>query len=105
MSEPRRPASIPFDSELARRADAPRYRPERVASAVMFHAGPEIGITTLVGGVGALLVHPVALPVVAALVTVWAVVDRTTRRRAEGRPQSAAEAADASGSDREVGAA
>lgn len=105
MSENRRPAPIAHDSDLARRADMPRYRPERIASTVMYHAGPEIGITALVGGAGALIVHPLALPVVAVLVTVWAVVDRTNRRKAVEGSESRSEAAKPAPADREVGAA
>ncbi len=85
MSEiQQRPEPVAFDSELARRADAPRYRAERIASAVAYHAGPEIGFTAAVGGGGALLVHPAALPVVAVVVAVYAAVDRLTRRRDTG---------------------
>lgn len=76
-----RPAPLPFDSDLARRADAPRYGVDRLVSNVAYHAGPEIAVTTVVGGAGALLVHPAALPVVAALVAVYAAADRITRRR------------------------
>src|SRR5690606_35604845 len=76
-----RPATIPHDSDLARRAEAPRCGVDRVISAVAYHAGPEIAFTTVVGGAGALLVHPAALPVVAALVAVYAAADRITRRR------------------------
>src|SRR5690606_15335310 len=76
-----RPAPIPHDSDLTRRTDQPRYGVDRVISAVAYHAGPEIAFTTVVGGAGALLVHPIALPVVAALVAVYAAADRTTRRR------------------------
>ena len=84
MSEHQRPPAIPFDSDLARRADAPRHLPERIASTVAYHAGPEIAVTTVVGGVGALVIHPVALPVVATLVAVYAAADRITRRRRVG---------------------
>lgn len=77
-----RPAAIPFDSELARRAEQPRYAVDRVASTVAYHAGPEIAVTTVVGGGGALLVHPAALPVVAVLAAVHAVVDAVRLRRA-----------------------
>ena len=79
-----RPAAIPFDSDLARRADAPRYGVDRAISAVAYHAGPEIAVTTVVGGVGALVIHPAALPVVAALVAAYAAADRITRRRRVG---------------------
>ena len=80
-SRSRRPDPIPHDSELARRANLVRFRPERVVSAVAYHAGPEIAVTTVAGGVGALVIHPAALPVVAALTAVYAAVDRITRRR------------------------
>ncbi len=84
----RRPVPLSYDSELARRAEAPRYRAERIASAVAYHAGPEIGVTAVVGGSGAILVHPTALPIVAVLTTLWAAVDRLARRRKEGEPQT-----------------
>ena len=79
-----RPPAIPHDSDLARRAEQPRYGVDREVSAVAYHAGPEIVVTTVVGGAGALLVHPIALPVVAALVAVYAAADRITRRRRVG---------------------
>ncbi len=89
-----RPPAVPYDSDLARRAEAPRFGVDRAISAVAYHAGPEIAVTTVVGGAGALLVHPAALPVVAALAAVYAVVDRVTRRRATG-PSQARPSADA----------
>lgn len=100
MSEPQNRPTIPFDSDLARRADAPRNLPERIASTVMYHAGPEIGVTTIVGGAGALLVHPVALPVVAALVVVYAAADRITRRRRVGDSAARTAADTPTGRDR-----
>lgn len=82
MSEiQQRPEPVAFASEVARRADAPRSRAERLASTVAYHAGPEIGFTAVVGGSGAILVHPAALPIVAALTAVWVAVDRLGRRR------------------------
>lgn len=86
MSDQRihRPAAIPFDSDLARRAEQPRYGVDRLVSNVAYHAGPEIAVTTVVGGVGALVIHPAALPVVAALTAVYAAADRITRRRRVG---------------------
>lgn len=88
MSEHQRPPAIPYDSDLARRAEQPRFGADRLVSAVAYHAGPEIAVTTVVGGAGALLVHPAALPVVAAVTAVYAVVDRVTRRRATGPSQA-----------------
>lgn len=88
MSEIQRPEPLPFDCELARRANAPRYRPERIASAVAYHAGPEIGITAVLGGSAAILVHPVALPIVAALTAVWATIDRLIRWRGLTTPRT-----------------
>src|SRR5690606_38035118 len=79
-----RPAAIPHDSDLAGRAEHSRYGVDGVVSAVVDHAGPEIVVTTVVGGAGALLVHPIALPVVAALVAVYAAADRIARRRRVG---------------------
>lgn len=79
-----RPPAVPYDSDLARRAEAPRYGVDRLVSNVAYHAGPEIAVTTVVGGAGALLVHPAALPVVAALTAVYAAADRITRRRRVG---------------------
>lgn len=89
----RRPDPIPHDSELARRANLVRFRPERVVSAVAYHAGPEIAVTTVAGGVGALVIHPVALPIVAAVTAVYAAVDRITRAR-HMRPSQPRTAAD-----------
>lgn len=105
MSE-NRPASIPFDSELAQRADSRGTRTDRVISTVVYHAGPEVGLTAFAGIPTAVVVHPVALPVVAALVAVWSVVDRMTRRRGV-TPQKRSEApSDAvPHADREAGAA
>lgn len=77
-----RPPAVPFDSDLARRAEQPRFGVDRVVSTVAYHAGPEIAVTTVVGGGGALLVHPAALPVVAVLAAVHAVVDAVRLRRA-----------------------
>lgn len=94
MSEHQRPPAIPYDSDLARRAEQPRFGPDRIVSAVAYHAGPEIAFTATFGGVGALIVHPAALPVVAAVTAVYAVVDRVTRRRATG-PSQARPSADA----------
>ena len=89
-----RPAPIPHDSDLTRRTDQPRYGVDRAISAVAYHAGPEIAFTAVVGGAGALLVHPIALPVVAALVAVYAAADRITRHRRVGS-SAARTAADA----------
>lgn len=88
-----RPAAIPFDSDLARRAAQPRYAVDRVVSTVAYHAGPELAVTTVVGGAGALLIHPVALPVVAVLAAVHAAVDavrhhRASRAAAKRRPDT-----------------
>ena len=83
-----RPASIPFDSELARRADAPRCGIDRVASSVAYYAGPEIVATAAIGGVGALVLHPLALPVVGALAAAHAMYAEYTARRATRLPRT-----------------
>lgn len=83
-----RPASIPFDSELARRADAPRCGIDRVASSVAYYAGPEIAVTAAIGGVGALVLHPLVLPVVGVLAAAHAAYAEYTARRAAKLPRT-----------------
>lgn len=96
--QPIRPAAIPFDSELARRADAPRHLPERIASTVMYYAGPEIAATAAVGGVGAIVLHPLVLPVVGALAAAHAAYAEYAARRA-ARLHRARASTDALGQD------
>ncbi len=83
-----RPAAIPFDGELARQADVPRYGIDRAASSVAYYAGPEIAVTATVGGVGAIVLHPLALPVVGVLAAAHAVYAEYTARRAAGLPRT-----------------
>ncbi len=79
-----RPPAIPFDSDLARRAEAPRYGADRLVSNLAYHAGPEITVTAVVGGAGAMVVHPAALPVVATLTALYSAAARIHRRRETG---------------------
>lgn len=83
-----RPAAIPFDSDLARRADAPRCGIDRVASSVAYYAGPEIAATAAIGGVGAIVLHPLVLPVVGALAAAHAAYAEYTARRAAKLPRT-----------------
>ena len=99
-----RPEPVAFNSEVARRAEAPRSRAEKIASAVAYHAGPEIGFTAAFGGGGAILVHPTVLPIVAALTTLWAVVDRLARR-GEGTAQTRSTRTDRAQADKAADAA
>src|SRR5690606_30748692 len=92
------PASIPFDSELARRADAPRCGIDRVASSVAYYAGPEIVATAAIGGVGAIALHPLALPVVGVLAAAHAAYAEYAARRAAKLPRARA-STDALGQD------
>lgn len=76
-----RPAAIPFDSELARRAEQPRYGVDRLVSNVAYHAGPEIAVTTVVGIPAWLLIDPVAGGAVISLIAAYRAVDAWRHRR------------------------
>ena len=93
-----RPAAIPFDSELARRADAPRCGIDRVASSVAYYAGPEIAVTAAIGGVGAIVLHPLVLPVVGVLAAAHAAYAEYAARRAARLPRTRT-STDTSGQD------
>lgn len=93
-----RPAAIPFDSELARRADAPRCGIDRAVSSVAYYAGREIAATAAIGGVGAIVLHPLVLPVVGVLAAAHAAYAEYTARRAARLPR-ARPSADALGRD------
>lgn len=83
-----RPPAIPFDSDLARRAEQPRYGVDRLVSNVAYYAGPEIAVTAAIGGVGAIVLHPLALPVVGALAAAHAAYAEYTARRATRLPRT-----------------
>lgn len=76
-----RPAAIPFDSELARRAEQPRYAVDRVISAVAYHAGPEMAAGAALGVPAWLLIDPAAAAAVGALIAAYRVIDAWRQRR------------------------
>lgn len=76
-----RPAPLPHDHPLVRQANLPRYRPERIASAVAYHAGPEIAAATVVGIPAWLLIDPVAGGAVISLIAAYRAVDAWRHRR------------------------
>lgn len=80
----RRPVPLPHDHPLVRQANLPRYRPERIASAVMYHAGPEIAAATVVGIPTWLLIDPVAGGAVISLIAAYRAVDVWRQRRSAG---------------------
>lgn len=79
-----RPAPLPHDHPLVRQANLPRYRPERIASAVAYHAGPEIAAATVVGIPAWLLIDPVAGGAVISLIAAYRAVDAWRHRRSAG---------------------